>query len=87
MPSYVVDGKTYFIQEDITQEEAEALGKSRFGSPGDQATAQEGTSNYLDPQDEGTLQEIAEGVGSGLLAIPQGIAETVTSLMRSWCRH
>ena len=81
MPSYIVNGKTYFIKEDLTQEEAEAFIKTRFGSSGDQATAQEGTSNYLDPEDEGTLQEIAEGVGSGLIAIPQGIAETVTSII------
>ena len=81
MPSYVVNGKTYFIKEDLTQEEAEAFIKTRFGSSGDQTTAQEGTSNYLDPEDEGTLQEIAEGVGSGLIAIPQGIAETVTSII------
>ncbi len=81
MPSYTVDGKTYFIKEDLTQIEAEALVKSRFGSPGDQAAADEGTSDYLNPQDEGTLQEIAEGAASGLLAIPQGIAETATSLI------
>ena len=71
MPSYTVDGKNYFIKEDLTQIEAEELVKRRFGSPGDQATADEGTSDYLNPQDEGTLQEIAEGAASGLLAIPQ----------------
>ena len=81
MPSYVVDNKTYFIQEDLTQQEAEELIKKRFGSPGDQAEANPPTSDYTNPQDEGALQEIGEGVASGLLAIPQGIAETVTSVI------
>ena len=40
-----------------------------FGSSGTKNfEAEEGTSDYLNPEDEGTLQEIAEGVGSGLLA-------------------
>jgi len=81
MPSYIVDGKTYFIKEDLTQIEAEELVKRRFGSPGDQATAEDEPSDYLNPQDEGTLQEIAEGAASGLIAIPQGIVETATSLI------
>ena len=45
MPSYVVDGKTYFIKEDLTQLEAEELIKKRFGSPGDQAEANPPTSD------------------------------------------
>ena len=58
-----------------------------FGSSGTKAEAEEGTSDYLNPEDEGTLQEIAEGVGSGLLAIPQGIAETVTTVIDLGARH
>tara|TARA_B100000963_G_scaffold85361_2_gene72980 strand:+ start:389 stop:5137 length:4749 start_codon:yes stop_codon:yes gene_type:complete len=81
MPSYVVDGKTYFIKEDLTQQEAEEFVKRRFGSPGDQAESNPPRSDYMNPEDEGTLQEIGEGVASGLLAIPQGITETITSLI------
>ena len=81
MPSYVVDGRTYFIKEDLTQQEAEEFVKRRFGSPGDQAESNPPRSDYMNPEDEGTLQEIGEGVASGLLAIPQGITETITSLI------
>ena len=37
-------------------------------------------SDYENPEDEGAIQEIAEGFGSGALAIPQGIAETFTTI-------
>ena len=81
MPNYIVDGKSYFFVDELSEEEAAERVRKFFGSSGTKAEAEEGTSDYLNPEDEGTLQEIAEGVGSGLLAIPQGIAETVTTVI------
>ena len=81
MPNYIVDGKSYFFVDQLSEDEAAERVRMMFGSSGTKAEAEEGTSDYLNPEDEGTLQEIAEGVGSGLLAIPQGIAETVTTVI------
>ena len=81
MPNYIVDGKSYFFVDELSEEEAAERVRKFFGSSGTKAEAEEGTSDYLNPEDEGTLQEIAEGAASGLLAIPQGIAETVTTVI------
>ena len=85
MPNYIVDGKSYFFANEISQEEAEELVKKFFGSD-NQALAEEGEpgseySDYENPEDEGALQEIAEGFASGAIAIPQGLTETVTSVI------
>ena len=74
MPNYVVDGRNYFFSEEIGQEEAERQIRLIHGTVGADS------SDYNNPKDEGTLQEIAEGVVSGAIAIPQGVIETGTSL-------
>ena len=79
MPNYTVNGTSYSFTEEIGQEAAEAkikelLGASASGDKEDQYS-------YENPEDEGTLQEIVEGFGSGLIAIPQGVFETGASLI------
>lgn len=83
MPNYIVDGKSYFFANEISQDEAEEIVKKYFGND-NQALAEEGEpefSDYQDPQDEGALQEIGEGFISGAIGIPQGIAETISSVI------
>ena len=78
MPNYTVNGKSYFFGTEIGQEAAEAKGKELFGGGGSKG---EDKYSYENPEDEGVLQEITEGVGSGLIAIPQGIAELCASII------
>jgi hypothetical protein len=77
MPNYLVDGKSYFFANDIGQEEAETEIRKIFGG----GIEGEDKYSYEKPEDEGVLQEITEGVGSGLIAIPQGIAELGASVI------
>ena len=79
MPNYIVNDKSYFFVDDITQEEAEERVNRAFGEGSVDIDADE-PSDYNDPEDEGAIQEIAEGFGSGLLAIPQGLTETFTTV-------
>jgi len=74
---YKVDGKDYFFANEIGQAEAEKIIRDEK----DKASGEVDEYDYNNPEDEGALQEIAEGIGSGLIAIPQGIAETATSLI------
>ena len=74
------DGNTYNLQgpegaseQDILSAAEELLG-SRTAAP--QAPAEQPEEEY-----EGFLQEVGEGIVSGLIAIPQGIAELGTSLV------
>jgi hypothetical protein len=78
MPNYTVNGKSYFFGTEIGQEAAEAKVKELFGGGGSKG---EDKYSYENPEDEGVLQEITEGVGSGLIAIPQGIAELGASVI------
>ena len=78
MPNYTVNGKSYFFGTEIGQEAAEAKVKELFGGGGSKG---EDKYSYENPEDEGVLQEITEGVGSGLIAIPQGIAELGASII------
>ena len=75
--TYKVDGVDYLFSNEIGQDEAESIiRKEQSDSSGE-------TDNYSyeNPEDEGTIQEIVEGVGSGLIAIPQGIAEFGASVI------
>jgi len=74
---YKVDGKDYFFANEIGQAEAEKIIRGEQ----DRASGKVDEYDYNNPEDEGALQEIAEGIGSGLIAIPQGIIETATSLI------
>jgi len=79
MPNYIVDGTSYFFVDEISQGEAEAKVQKMFGTSN--LPNNDEPSDYDNPEDEGAVQEIAEGLGSGVIGIPQGIAETVTSII------
>ena len=80
MPQYIVNDKSYFFTDDLTQEEAEQRVKQLFGGGSTDIDDDDTPSDYENPEDEGAIQEIAEGFGSGALAIPQGVAETFTTI-------
>ena len=80
MPNYIVDGTSYFFIDEISQGEAEARVQELFGTS-NLPNNDDRPSDYENPEDEGALQEIAEGFISGAIAIPQGIVETGTSLI------
>ena len=75
--TYKVDGKDYLFSNEIGQQEAEKIIRK------EQATASGDVDeyDYNNPEDEGAIQEIVEGIGSGLIAIPQGVLETGASLI------
>lgn len=75
--TYKVDGKDYLFSNEIGQKEAERIIRNEQAV----ASGEVDEYSYENPEDEGALQEIVEGIGSGLIAIPQGIAETGASLI------
>ena len=74
MPIYEYKGQTYELADGLSVEEAKQKIESYLSS---QPAAPEVTTKPapVSATQESTTQEIAEGVASGLLAIPQGIAE------------
>ncbi len=79
MPLYEYQGKTYDLPEGLTTEQAKDKIVSFLSSqpsPKEEAQPQpEAPVQEPEPENEGTFQEIREGIASGLLAIPQGIGE------------
>ena len=51
MPNYIVDGKSYFFVDQLSEDEAAERVRKFFGSSGTKAEAEEGTSDYLNPED------------------------------------
>ena len=75
--TYKVDGQDYLFSNEIGQKEAERIIRNEQAV----ASGEVDEYSYENPEDEGALQEIIEGIGSGLIAIPQGVAETGASLI------
>ena len=75
--TYNVDGVDYLFSNEIGQGEAEKIIRKEQSD----ASGETDEYSYENPEDEGTIQEIVEGVGSGLIAIPQGIAEFGASVI------
>ena len=79
MPRYTLDGKEYLLsEENLTEDEVrEKVNSILTGGSSEQT----GTGTYEDPKYEGFFTEAGEGVVSGLLGIPQGIAELGASVV------
>jgi len=79
MPTYNVqgpDGKTYQLEGPENASEADIISAAEELLGPETAGSQQPEEEY-----EGFLQEVGEGIVSGLIAIPQGIAELGTSLV------
>jgi len=80
MPRFEYKGQAYNIPEGLSDDEAvqrieQYLAEDKPATPSQ-------TSDEYDPEEyEGFFQEVGEGIVSGLIAIPQGIAELGTSLV------
>jgi hypothetical protein len=84
MPLYTYEGQTYNLDEGLSNEQAIETIQSHLQSAGISPSASGPVAEDEEPivqqrptspTQESTTQEIGEGIASGLIAIPQGIAE------------
>lgn len=80
MAFFTYKGQTYDVPEGLSEEEAIQRVESYLQTQPEQQLTQ--AEQEYDPEEyEGFFQEVGEGIISGLIAIPQGIAELGTSLV------
>ena len=78
---YIYNGQTYTLDDGLSNDQARGIIENYLSTQSKEEEEKKKPEETVSPTYEGGLQEFGEGVVSGLIAIPQGIAELGASLI------